>query len=497
MITGDLWKLHDDATIRRIDDAAVRLLVKGGCRIEHEGLLDMLEGAGCRIERSGSRCYFTEKLVREAVEHLGGRRSVGVAAPAAWNPQRVLHHGGSYPHLLDWPSGRRRLATTQDVIDMARMAHVLDEFASVGKVLTSSEVNPRIEPLSSTVQLAEITDKPIGGGEVFYADNIGPLVRMGEVITGNPGDTSLVAGCDFFIAPLTLGGDQAECFLAKRRFGMANVPGTMPISGISSPVTIAGTVAVAVAELTAGWVLGYVVDPDLPAGGIVSTGSLDMRTVSACFGSPEAMLQDVATVQICSRLHGITVSAATGYVDCKRPGLEAAFQKLYPLVGAPLGTGLFPGGGGLLSAGQDYSPVQHMLDAEMTEAIGRFWGAFEVTEDTIAVDLIEKIMKGDRTDFLDTDHTLSHFRSEQWRPRWFDRTLWQGQSAETGAELKMLERIDRYCKDAVGRYERPDVDPNRTAELRRILEAAEREILGGNVTSAASPGERAGSGRRR
>ena len=73
----------------------------------------------------------------------------------------------------------------------------------------------------------------------------------------------------------------------------------------------------ALAELMAGWVLGYAVNPDLPAGGIVSTGSLDMRTLSACFGSPEAMLQDVSVVNICRRLYGIPVHAAVGYTDCK------------------------------------------------------------------------------------------------------------------------------------------------------------------------------------
>jgi trimethylamine--corrinoid protein Co-methyltransferase len=490
VITGELWKLLDDTAMRRIDEAAVRLLTHSGCRIEHEGLLDLLEGAGCRIERSGRRCYFPENLVREALEHLGGRGvgatrcgcpldSEEVQVPVGWNPQHRLGHGGSYPHLLDWPSGQRRLATRQDVIDMAKMAHTLDEFSYVGKVLTCAEVDQRIEPLWAAVQLAEITDKPIGGGEIFYAETIEPLVRLGEVLSSQPGDTSLVASCDFFIAPLILDHQQAECFLVKRRFGLLNNPGTMPISGLSAPVTIAGTVTVAFAELMVGWVLGYVVAPDLPAGGIVSTGSLDMRTLAACFGSPEAMLQDAATVQICRRLYGIPIHAATGYVDCKRPGLEAVFQKMYPLVGAPFGTGLFAGGGGLLSAGQDYSPVQHLLEAEINKAIERFWGTFEVDEETIAVDLIEEMMRRPQTNFLDTEHTLRHFRSEQWYPKWFDRTRWQEGSFETEAERKMLERIDGYCKDALRRYQRPEIDPGKIAELRRIFRAAERKILGG------------------
>ena len=476
MYTGQIWKLHDDAALKRIDGAARRLLIKTGCRIQHEGLLAKLEAAACRIDAAGQRCHFTEKLIDTALAHLGGRRNDTVEIPTGWNPQRRLVLSGSYPHLLDWPSGERRLATRRDVRDIARMGHVLDEFATVGRVLTCAEVDPRVEPLWSTLALAETTDKPIGGGEIFFADYIEPLIRMGEVLTGKPGESSLVASCDFFIAPLFLERKQAACFLEKRRFGIANVPGTMPISGASAPVTLAGTAAIAVAELIAGWVLGYVVNPDLPAGGIVSSGSLDMRTVTTLFGSPEALLQDVTVVQLCRRLYGIPVSAATSYVDCKRPGLEAVFQKMFPLVSSAFGTGLRVEATGLLSAGQDYSPVQHLLDAEILEATERFAGGFEVNDDTLALDLIERTIRDGKVNFVDKEHTLEHFRAEQWYPRWFDRTFWQGTERELASELDMLERMDRRVKDAIARYERPAIDAAKINELKSILAAFERGL---------------------
>jgi trimethylamine---corrinoid protein Co-methyltransferase len=482
MILGEYWKLHDDATIRKIDTAAVRLLTRSGARIDHEGLLEMLEGAGCRTDRAARRCYFTERLVRDAIGHVGGKTTDDVHLPVGWSPQTRMSQGGSFPHLVEWPSGRRRLATRQDVIDMAQMAHSLPEFSGVGKVLATHEVHQRIEPLWHALQLAQITDKPIGGGEIFHADYIEPLVRMGEVLTGESGDTSLVAACDFFIAPLILDPNQAACFLEKRRFGIPNVPGTMPISGMSAPVTIAGTVAVAVAELMAGWVLGYVVNPDVPARGIVSSGSLDMRTTTVCFGSPEAMLQDVSVVNICRRLYGIPVHAAVGYTDCKRPGLEAAFLKMFALLGVPFGTDQWISGWGLLSAGQDYSPVQHMLDSEMEKSVERFRGHYEVNEETLAVELTEQMMRAGTTNFLDAEHTFRNYAAEQWYPRWLDRTPWQSDEYERGAEAKMLERIDRHCKDAIARYRPPDVDPAKVAELRRIFLAAEKQILGSNVT---------------
>ena len=103
MKVGEIWKLHDDAALQRIDEAAVRLLTKSGCRIEHERLLGMLEGAGCRIEASSMRCYFPEKFVRDAIECLGGRAGEKVEVQSGGNPQHRSAVGGNYPHLLDWP----------------------------------------------------------------------------------------------------------------------------------------------------------------------------------------------------------------------------------------------------------------------------------------------------------------------------------------------------------------------------------------------------------
>lgn len=473
MITGQIWNLLDDDEIRQIDKAAIKLLTKTGCRIEHDELLDLLESHGCRIDRQAMRCYFTEKLIRKAIDHLNGNISKEVLIPSGWNPQLHLSHGGSYPHFLDWPSGERRLATKEDIRNMVKMAQMLDEFNSVGRVLSCQEIPQPLEPLWTTLQIVQLTNKPLGGGEVFYVEQIEPLVRIGEICSGQAGDTRLVAACDFFITPLIFERRQAQMFMEKRRFGMNNVPGTMPISGLSAPVTIAGTIAVCIAELLAGWTLGYVVNPELPAGGIVASGSLDMRTAIACFGSPEALLQDFSTVQICRRLYGINICAAVLYVDCKRPGSEAVFQKMLPLVGAPFGSGFAVGGGGLLSAGQDYSPVQHLLDAEVEQAVKRFTATYEVNEDTLAIDLIDRIAGQSNTNFLNTEHTRAYFRQEQWFPRWFDRTLWQGSEVEINAEYKTLKRIDQYWRDAVARYEQPEIDQNKIKEIQKIYKTAE------------------------
>jgi trimethylamine--corrinoid protein Co-methyltransferase len=459
----------------RLDGAAVHLLETTGARIEHDRVLALLEGAGCRVDRATGRCRFPESLVRRVVADVGRPCATSYRGPATWRRHPVTGQGGSFPHLLEWPACQRRLATRRDVEDMAKMAHVLPEFTMAGSVLTCAEVDPRFEPVWNVVARMRLTDKPLGPGEVLYHQNIKHLVRLGEVATGEPGSIRLLPHGNFSIAPLRFSRREMDCALEKTRVRCPYVPGTMPIGGISGPVTIAGTVAICLAELLAGWVIGYVMDPALPAGGIVASGSLDMRTLAACFSSPEARLQNLATAQICRLIYGIPVVPALGYVDCKTPGIQAAAERMSLFMAWPLLAEVTVGAGGLLSAGQDYCPVQHLLDLDIVHGYERFLATFKVDEETLALDLTQAVAERAGGTFLDTDHTLKHYLEEQWYPRWLDRSAWQGDREEARMEADMLSRIDRYYRDAIARYERPDLDERKLAEAREILRHAEAE----------------------
>lgn len=478
MITGKLWHLLDERSLKAIADAAMSLVTRTGVRVEHEEMLGRLEAAGCRVDRREARCYFKESLIADAIETFRSDPAEAPQVPPRWHSKAKLAQGGSHPHLLEWPSCRRRLATAEDVRDMARLAHVLDEFDEVGQSLTCAEVASPIEPLWNAVVRMETTDKPIGAGEVLHPETIPFLAELGRIYSGGKPDNHFIASCDFAVAPLRYGRRAVECMIEKSRYGVRHAPGTMPISGLSSPVTVAGTAAVAVAELLAGWAIYFLLDPALPASGVVASGSLDMRAAQACFGSPEAILQDVATVEVCRRRFGMSVWMAANYVDCKVPGIRAVYEKMLPLVAAPVaGLGrLF--GDGLLSAGQDYSPVQHLLELEFLRGIGRFYEGFRTDETTLATELIDKIAQSTGETFLETEHTGRHFRDEQWYPRWLDRSPWRGDSAEAEEERGMLDRMDAYCRDAVARHVPPDTDTAKLAAARELLRRAEIELRG-------------------
>jgi trimethylamine---corrinoid protein Co-methyltransferase len=477
-LSGTLWHTLDDGAISDIGDAALRLLTHTGARVEHEEMLGRLEAAGCRIDRSEKRCRFSEALIHEATAKFGGHPPEKQAAPpppwTAWHPSARLGQIGSHPHLLEWPQCRRRLATADDVRDMVKMAHVLDEFSTIGQALSCCEISPALEPLWNAVTRMSLTDKALAAGEVMHPQTIAYLAEFGRIYSGKP-DVRFIASCDFIVAPLHFGRRVVECMIEKSRLGVTHQPGTMPISGASTPVTIAGTVAVAVAELLAGWAIYYLLDPNIRAWGTVASGHLDMKTSRACFGSPEALLQNVATIEVCRRRFGMYIGMAANYVDCKVPGLDAAYAKMMPLVAAPLvGWGCLCGDG-LLSAGQDYSPVQHLLELDFLQGLGQFCQGFVTNADTLAVDLIDEIARRPGAGFTDTDHTIKYFRG-QWHPHWLDRASWRGDAIEQEHEHRMLSAIDAHIRNAIARYEPPDIDRGKLAEAKDLLARAEVEL---------------------
>ena len=489
MIRGPLWDLLDDAALEQMHAAALRLLAESGARVEHEATLAALAARGCAVDATRQHCRFPRALVEEACAHFARleaeqRRARGGADPAqflrptGWTPSPAgrLGTGGNYPHLLHWPSGERRLATRADVVALAQMAHVLPEFRTVGQALITPEVDPRCEPVWNTATRLGLTTKPLGGSEVVYAENVKHLVRLGEIATGRAGCTDLVASCNFCISPLRFTRRMLLNVVEKARFGISSVMGSMPISGLSGPVTLAGTAALMLAETLAGWTIAYVLAPHLPVGMIVASGSLDMRTTQALFGSPEAKLQDLAVIHCCRRRVGIAaVWCAFGYVDCKTPGLRAVYEKLLPLAAIPLvGSQIFHASG-LLSAGQDYSPVQHLLELDFQRGLERFLGAFAVTPETLAVDLQMATLAQASPNFLASEHTLRHYAAEQYYPQWLDRTAWRGTAVEVEEERGMLERIDGYWRAAVARYEPVELDAAKRRAIAEVLAAAERE----------------------
>jgi trimethylamine:corrinoid methyltransferase-like protein len=256
---------------------------------------------------------------------------------------------------------------------------------------------------------------------------------------------------------------------------------TEPVSGISSPVTRAGTVVVGAAEILAGWAAVFALNPEAYMSGNIQSGVVDMPSGNVHFGSPEPLLQDLGCVELFRRRFGghVGVAADGNYTSGKFPGHQAAFERLLDalMVEAHMGhrTQI---ASGLLDSGKMWSPLQLLIDREMESLLQRFEQGIPVSGEEIALDVITSVGSGIGRSYLETEHTLKHYRKSLWFGRLMDRSVWQGDEAEINTNPRLLQRAQAQFNEVMARYTKPEVDEDKLALVRQVVQRARKDLVG-------------------
>jgi trimethylamine--corrinoid protein Co-methyltransferase len=105
---------------------------------------------------------------------------------------------------------------------------------------------------------------------------------------------------------------------------------------------------------------------------------------------------------------------------------------------------------------------------EILSWLGHFVRGLEINDETLALDVIDQV--GPDGQFLDSDHTLRHFR-ELWYPRLFDRNNYDGWLAKGGTTL--AERAAKRVATILAEH-KPEPLPDDVAQaVHAVVERAE------------------------
>jgi len=245
----------------------------------------------------------------------------------------------------------------------------------------------------------------------------------------------------------------------------------MMSAGATAPVTIAGAVALFLAENLLIAFIRRVLYGERRLHLHCSISVADMRTGVHPYGAPERPLANTMMAEM-ARHYRAAFSGHGGHTDAKVPSCEAGAQKV--LTGLPI---LLAGGAmsisaGLLSTDEVFSPIQMVLDNELVGALRRFARGVEVSDQTLAVEVIEEVGPGGQ--FLDHDHTARHFRSEHWLPGLFARELLEGWLA--GDRRTDLDRARQVYAEMMARPDQPMGDPDVVQRLQEVIDRAARAL---------------------
>ena len=286
--------------------------------------------------------------------------------------------------------------------------------------------------------------------DVRFAARLGSLLMDGEdLYRQNP--VFLCVKCS--ISPPKIGPDSADILweFAQRELPFGVAP--MPLAGGSSPVTPAATLLIANAEILGMIVALYAVGSASKHEHLALTGIMDMQTSIASFSPPNVVLQDVALAQLYSAFYGIRCDAATDYIDAKFPGYQSGSERAFKIA-TLLASGVVYPSIGQLKSGLVCSPEQACLDIEAFDWMQRYLRGVEVSEETLCVDLIRE--RGIGGHFLNSEHTLDHFREELFLPRLADRNAGKTEDmvekareevAQILSQTPVFKREESLCRE--------------------------------------------------
>ncbi len=337
-----------------------------------------------------------------------------------------------------------------------------------------AEVPESYRDVLLTAELVKGTDKPTRTW-VYDGKRARYVLDIYRTVAGGDGALRKHPMTEAFlepISPLQLPQKGLEVVIEFVKAGQPVSIGPMAMTSGTAPATLAGTLAQENAEILAGVVVTQVVAPGIPVtyGGIPHI--MDPRTSICSFGSPEQGLMGVAMVQMGS-FYGFPVYINVGLTDAKVLDVQAGIEKGTTMIlGALAGADTF-GHAGICGADHGASLSWLVLDNELMDYVKRIVKGFEVTDDTLATDVVNAV--GPKGSYLAEDHTVEHFRNELWLPGsvWTRETweLWGGKGRKS-----MADQIQNEVEHILATHHVPPLDKGLAKEVDLIVECANREL---------------------
>jgi trimethylamine--corrinoid protein Co-methyltransferase len=469
----------------QIHAASLEVLSSVGMKIETKQMREALAKRGASVDEAAETVRFPEKLVEETIAE--NKRQVasgkklhlmnGVTSEKSDRSGIQAKISGGCELFFDWEKNEIKPATAQALLSFIRLGEKIPEVDFVGNPIVMKEdlkgnkLEERMRRVKTAALIAKNTRK-VGSMEVWDEREIDLFVEMGTVARGSREafeDSPCLVTAKETISPFFLDKNAGDVLLgfAKRGLPCTIIP--MPITGMSTPVTMAGNAVVGNAEILGVMAAVKAVYPEAVVGGGTISGIMDMQTSVASFSAPEAVLQDIAIAEVHEHLYGLNYLIGTGYTDAKYPNSQLLAEKTAKFLFTYL-SGRYTYPIGLLNAGALFSAEQALVDLELCRYIH---GHFENRFDFSALREIVQVIKdtGIRGNTIGEQHTFDHFR-ENWFPSIMDRTAFS--TIEENSRQEIYRRAHEKAAQLLAGDDFWRIEPEKEKEIDAIVKKADQ-----------------------
>jgi trimethylamine--corrinoid protein Co-methyltransferase len=458
--------------IKMIHNATLEVLEKTGTLVRNEKLLKKLGSAGARIDLNNQIAHFPEKMIEDLIPKAP--EIIKLYSRDGKLPIEIGHgsthavSGFDATFILDYESGERRPITKKEVGNFAWIADQLENISIVGVQGIPQDVIQSMAEAHAVAALLQNTAK-----HIIIAPDTG---RVAEVVyqiikevtgTDNLGSKPIVSCHISPSAPLQWTPEACEILLITVSNGVPFYILPSPMAGATSPVTLAGWLVQHNSQVLSGLLIAQVLKPGHPVVYCNAPTLFNMREGNPIIATPETMLLRVAGAQLArfykipSHSIGFDTDAHTVDQQCTWEKALTAMACISAGIDVMVNLGMF-------STGLTVSYESLVLDHEVFSMLKRFQRGIDVTENHLAVEVIKKI--GTWGSFLEEEHTLKHFKSENWYPEISSRVLYE-RWIERGARdvhAKAHEKVLKLLSEPRSEY----MDKKTIARIEKIIEEA-------------------------
>jgi trimethylamine--corrinoid protein Co-methyltransferase len=420
--------------VERVHDASLEILEEVGLKVRFEPARELFKQHGCSVEEE--RVKFPRVMVEKYRKMYPPSFTFYARDPKFDKtiPQDspVIVTASSAPDIIDPVTGAERRATSSDI---AKIAHLVNELPGydVFSISTLADDAPADQfTISRLYPTLKYCLKPIRVTTTDMKDTQS-IVNMMYLVAGGEEAYKehpfLTHHYCPVVSPLTMDKLSTENVMFFAKEGLPVYPTIVPNAGLTSPMSMAGTIAQGNAEFLAAGTLMQMCREGTPLIYATLGTVADMRTGAYASGGIECGMLHMAYAQM-AHFYNVPCGGYIGLTNSKLNDAQAGYETgMSGIAGLLAGMDMF-NIGGLIDALKTFDFAKAVIDDETALMMKRMKRGITFSEDELAVDLIKEIGPGGS--FIVNPHTIKRMKTEAILTKIADRdarTIWEKKGA--------------------------------------------------------------------
>jgi trimethylamine---corrinoid protein Co-methyltransferase len=412
----------------------------------HEASLEILEEVGLKVRYGPARELFKEHGCLVEEERVRFPRAV-VEKYRKMYPSSFTFHGrdpkfdktipqdspvivtaSSAPDIIDPITGAERRATSSDIAQIAHLVNELPGYDVFSISTLADDAPPHQFTISRLYPALKYCLKPIRVTTTDMKDtksvmDMAYLAAGGEeAYKEHPFLTHHYCPV---VSPLTMDVLSTENVMFFARQGMPVYATIVPNAGLTSPMSMAGTIAQGNAEFLAAATLMQMCHAGTPLIYATLGTVADMRTGAYASGGIECGMLHMAFAQM-AHFYNVPCGGYIGLTNSKLNDAQAGYETgMSGAAGLLAGMDMF-NIGGLIDALKTFDFAKAVIDDEIARNLKRLHRGVAFDDEDLAVPLIKEIGPGGS--FIVNPHTIKRMKTEAILTKMADRdarTIWE------------------------------------------------------------------------